>query len=202
MKHRVLIIVDVQKDLCSGGPLEITDSDSIVPGINAIIPMFDRVVAAQVWHPPNHKSFFSNHPNAKPFDHLNINGYNQLLWPVHCVAGTPGAEFHPDLDMRGVHYIFRKGYNEEYDSYSAFFDNCRVESTLLSNLFVPVEQYDIYVCGITLDFCVSATARDAKALGYDTFVIEDLCRSLYSPEVAIGKLKADGITIIKSNQIK
>ncbi len=198
---RVLLIIDLQNDFCTNGSLEVPEAESIIPGINKAARLFDYVLATQDWHPPEHVSFSANHPGTKPFDSVTLNGQPQVLWPVHCVFGSHGAELHKDLDSRPINYIFRKGYRPSVDSYSAYFDNCKLESTLLQNLFTPVDQFDIYVCGLALDYCVGATARDAKMLGYNVFVVEDLCKSIGPKAMALKELESHGINVISSENL-
>ena len=93
---KALVVVDVQNDFLPGGSLEVPFGDMIIPVINLLQNYFDLVVTTQDWHPQNHKSFASNHLNQKPFDEIDLNGINQILWPDHCVQGSSGAEFHPD----------------------------------------------------------------------------------------------------------
>src|SRR6059036_1324043 len=118
---RALILVDIQNDFVPGGALAVPEGDQIVPVVNQLSPRFDLVVATQDWHPPNHASFAANHPGAKVGEVINLNGLKQVLWPVHCVQNTPGADFFPKLDRSRVAKIFQKGTDAAIDSYSGFF---------------------------------------------------------------------------------
>jgi nicotinamidase/pyrazinamidase len=121
--NSVLLVVDVQVDFCPGGNLPVSEGDKVVPIINRLIPSFTRIVATQDWHPQNHVSFASNNPGASPFYTIRRPEGEQILWPDHCVPGTPGAEFHPDLDTLRFNLVVRKGADPTLDSYSAFFEN-------------------------------------------------------------------------------
>ena len=129
---KTLIIVDVQNDFMPGGALAVPEADRIVPVINAIQNTFDLIVATQDWHPENHKSFASSHGGKKPFESIMLNGIAQVLWPDHCVQGTPGAQFHDALNTNAISAIFRKGTDIAVDSYSGFYDNHRYKSTGLA----------------------------------------------------------------------
>lgn len=124
---KTLIIGDVQNDFMPGGSLAVPEGDAIIAVINHISKKFDLVVAIQDWHPPQHKSFASNHKGKQPLETIDLNGIPQTLWPDHCVQGTSGADFHTGLDTRPVEAIFRKGVDPETDSYSAFYDNQRAD---------------------------------------------------------------------------
>ncbi|GAB2768487.1 bifunctional nicotinamidase/pyrazinamidase [Salinimicrobium soli] len=175
---RTLIIVDAQKDFMPGGALEVPEGDKIIPVINRIIPEFDLVVATQDWHPASHKSFAVNHPGKKEFEVIDLNGLEQKLWPPHCVQGTPGAEFHPDLNMDPVEAIFRKGMEEGIDSYSGFFDNGHKKSTGLAGYLKDKNAQDLYFCGLAADICVNFTLLDALKEGFKATLIEDAAMPL------------------------
>lgn len=178
MTMRALIIVDVQYDFVTGGKLEVPNGEQVIPLVNNLSEHFDLVVATQDWHPANHKSFASNHPDKKPFDIIKLNGLEQVLWPDHCVQGSRGAEFHEQLDMNRIEGIFRKGMDPEIDSYSGFYDNGRKKSTGLSGYLKERQVEAVYVCGLAGDYCVFFTARDALKNGFQTFVIEDATRPI------------------------
>ena len=124
-----LIVTDVQNDFCPGGGLAVRDGDKVIPVINDLMRIFDRIIATQDWHPRSHKSFAVNHPGKKVYDFVNLNGTDQILWPSHCVQGTKGAEFHQDLHTDAFGLIIRKGTNIEIDSYSNFRENYRKRMT-------------------------------------------------------------------------
>ena len=110
---RALIIVDLQNDFVPGGALAVTGGDQIIPLVNHLQRLFDLVVATQDWHPANHGSFAANHPGRQPFESTTLAGLPQVLWPIHCVEGTNGAEFVPDLHKAVIAKIFRKGTDHE-----------------------------------------------------------------------------------------
>ncbi|MGA2259216.1 MAG: bifunctional nicotinamidase/pyrazinamidase [Thermoguttaceae bacterium] len=173
-----LIIVDVQNDFCSGGALAVPEGDQIVPLINRIQPRYDLVVATQDWHPRDHGSFAANHPGRRPGEMIDLAGLPQVLWPVHCVQGTPGAEFHKALNFGRVARVFRKGMNPQIDSYSGFFDNGHRASTGLAEYLCERGVKEVHICGLATDYCVKFTALDAVALGLETYLLEEACRGV------------------------
>jgi nicotinamidase/pyrazinamidase len=192
-----LIIVDVQNDFCPGGALAVPEGDQIVPLINRIQAGYDLVVATQDWHPRDHGSFAANHPGRVPGERIDLAGLPQVLWPVHCVQDTPGAEFHAGLNLDRVARVFRKGTNPQIDSYSGFFDNGHRVSTGLSDFLHERNVKEVYICGLATDYCVKYTALDAVDLGFDTHLLEDLCRGveLYPGDVrqAIDQMRQRGV---------
>ncbi len=197
---KTLVIVDVQNDFVPGGALEVPLGDEIVGVINNIRDRFELIVATQDWHPANHVSFASNHRGRQPFDIIDLFGEEQVLWPDHCVQGTPGAMFHPGLDTLRVSAIFRKGMNPEVDSYSGFYDNRRMISTGLSGYLKEKGGHDLYFCGLAADICVLYTMLDALREGFSATLIEDASRPLDIS--SFGNLKTQmtekGIKIINS----
>lgn len=184
---KTLILVDVQNDFIPGGSLEVPGGDRIIGPINRIMGRFDLVVATQDWHPTDHVSFASCHPGKKPFDMVEIKGMNQTLWPDHCVQGTGGAEFHPDLGQDRIEAIIRKGMNREVDSYSAFYDNAHLRTTGLAGYLREKGAQDLYFGGLAADICVYFTVKDALEEGFSASVIED----------AVCPLDAEGYAQIK-----
>ncbi len=200
-----LIVVDVQNDFCPGGALPVPEGDRVVPAINRIQPAFDLVVATQDWHPPNHGSFAASHPGRRPGEEIELAGLPQVLWPVHCVQDTPGAEFHPGLDRSRIARVFRKGVDANVDSYSGFFDNGRRRSTGLDAYLAARSVRTLYICGLATDYCVKATALDALSLGLAVRLIDDACRGveLRGGDVrrAIEQLQRDGALVVSSSQM-
>ena len=122
-KKNALLVVDVQNDFCPGGALAIQAGDNVIPVINQIQPIFDTIIATRDWHPSNHVSFAVTHPGKNVYDVIDINGISQVLWPPHCVSGSMGAAFHPDLETDRFKLILHKGMNPALDSYSVFLEN-------------------------------------------------------------------------------
>ena len=175
---RALLLVDVQNDFMPGGPLAVPEGDAVVPVINRIQGDYDVVVATQDWHPADHGSFASQHPGTEPFAAGELDGIAQTFWPDHCVQGTRGAEFHPDLDMRPAVAIFRKGVERRIDSYSAFFDNGRRRHTGLGAWLRSKDVDTVHVAGLAAEICVAFTAADARELGFEVVVLEAATRAL------------------------
>jgi len=179
-----LVVVDVQNDFCPprngvGGALAIPDGDAVIAPINALAARFTHVILTQDWHPPRHISFSATHPGSDVFDVVRTaTGKLQTLWPVHCVQETPGAELHPLLDIPHAELIVKKGKRSWIDSYSAFLENDRITSTGLAEHLQAAGIQRVFVAGLAYDFCVHFSARDARKLGFKTFVIEDACRAV------------------------
>jgi nicotinamidase/pyrazinamidase len=196
---KALIIVDVQNDFCPGGALPVPEGDGVVEVINRIQPEFDLVVATQDWHPTDHGSFAANHPGHRPGELIELAGLPQILWPVHCVQNTPGAELHPRLDRSRIARVFCKGMNPNVDSYSGFFDNGRRQGTGLAEYLKAHGVTDVYVCGLATDYCVKATALDAVALGFKTHLLEEACRGVELREgdvrQAIEEIRRQGVAM-------
>lgn len=195
-----LIVVDVQNDFCPGGALPVPEGDQVVPVVNRIQHGFELVVATQDWHPASHGSFAANHPGRKPGETIELAGLAQILWPVHCVQGTPGADLHSALDRSRIARVFPKGTDPSVDSYSGFFDNGRRSSTGLDDYLKGRGVNGVYVCGLATDYCVKATALDAVGLGYRTCLIQDACRGVElrpgDVRQAIDDMRAAGVVIL------
>ncbi|WP_458627003.1 bifunctional nicotinamidase/pyrazinamidase [Winogradskyella sp. PC D3.3] len=175
---KTLLIIDVQNDFIPNGSLPVPYGDQIVPIINKIQDKFDLVIGTQDWHPKDHISFASNHDGKSVFDEIEIHGQPQTLWPNHCVQGTAGAAFHPDLNTDKFEAIFRKGTHKTIDSYSAFYDNDHLKSTGLAGYLKEKGTTQLYLCGLAADICVYFSARDAVKEGFDCFFIEDASKAL------------------------
>ena len=132
MPDRALVVIDVQNDFCPGGALAVAGGDEVVPLINALAKGFEHIVLTQDWHPPHHSSFASTHPGKGPFESIDMPYGPQTLWPDHCIQGSAGATFHPNLDRTHAELIIRKGFRTAIDSYSAFFENDRTTPTGLA----------------------------------------------------------------------
>ncbi len=173
-----LIVIDLQNDFCPGGALAVPGGDEIVAGINALMKTFDAVILTQDWHPRGHSSFASAHLGKAPFETTEMPYGTQVLWPDHCVQGSPGAAFHPDLDTDPADLILRKGFNPAIDSYSAFFENDRRTPTGLHGYLQTRGITQLTMVGLALDFCVNYSAADGARLGYDVTVRRELCRAI------------------------
>jgi len=168
--REVLIVTDPQLDFCPGGALAVPRGDEIVPVVNRLARRFTHVVVTQDWHPPGHASFASAHPGRAPFETIPLDYGEQTLWPEHCVQGTPGAEFHPGLDIPHAELVIRKGYHPGIDSYSAFRENDRRTPTGLAGYLRERGFERVTVCGLATDFCVFFSAIDAREAGFETAV--------------------------------
>jgi nicotinamidase/pyrazinamidase len=176
--REVLIVVDIQRDFCPGGALGVPDGDAIIPAVNALARRFAHVVLTQDWHPPGHASFASAYPGKAPFDMVELGYGPQTLWPDHCVQGSEGAGFHPDLDIPRVELIIRKGYHTGIDSYSAFRENDRKTPTGLGGYLRERGFERVTICGLATDYCVLYSAIDARAAGFDTSVVLEASRGI------------------------
>ncbi len=178
-----LIVVDVQHDFLPGGALAVPDGDAILPGLARLAPRFGTVVATQDWHPRAHVSFASSHPGAKPYGTIALAQGPQELWPDHCVQGTRGAELHPAVPEEPVTLRLRKGTRPDVDSYSAFRENVGPDGTRpttgLGAWLAARGVRRVFVAGLARDFCVRATAVDAAAEGFETYVIDGLTRAVF-----------------------
>jgi len=176
--HDALIVIDPQVDFCPGGALAVTDGDAIIPGINALAPEFEVVVLTQDWHPADHTSFAVNHPGAEPYSTIELAYGPQTLWPAHCVIGSPGAAFHPDLRTDVADAVIRKGFRAGVDSYSAFFENDHQTPTGLEGYLRGRGVTAVTFVGLATDFCVAWSALDAVRLGFAATVVLPLCRAI------------------------
>ena len=198
-----LILVDIQNDFLPGGPLAVPLGDEIIPLVNELQNSFSLVVATQDWHPQSHKSFASNHPGKKAFETIILHGLEQVLWPNHCIQGSPGAQIHSSINVNKVEGIFRKGMDVEIDSYSAFYDNGYKKSTGLAGYLRERKIKKVYVCGLAADYCVYYTAKDSLKENFETYIIEDATRAI-DPNgfvKATEKILSSGGQIIKSEQL-
>lgn len=194
---QALIVIDVQNDFCPGGALAVPGGDEIVAGINRLMDQFDTVILTQDWHPAGHSSFASSHPGKAPMELTQMPYGPQVLWPDHCIQGTAGAAFHPDLRTDG-NLIIRKGFNPAIDSYSAFFENDQTTPTGLDGYLRTRGIDTLTMVGLATDFCVNYSAVDAARLGFDVTVRLDLCRAIDldgSLEAAQNGMVSAGVTL-------
>jgi len=174
----VLLVIDVQNDFCPGGALAVADGDAVVPVINRLGERFNHVVLTQDWHPKGHSSFATSHPGSAPLETIGMPYGGQMLWPDHCIQGTPGAAFHPQLATEQAELVIRKGFRPAIDSYSAFYENDRRTPTGLAGYLRERGLRRIFLAGLATDYCVHYSAVDARRLGFDTVVIEAGCRAI------------------------
>ncbi len=175
---KALVIVDMENDFMPGGALGVKGGDDIVPLINDLIPKFPLVVACRDWHPSDHVSFAASHPGKKVGDRIHVKGKEQVLWPVHCVRDTLGAEIVSSLNQEEIVQIFSKGTEKDIDSYSAFFDNAHLKSTGLGEYLRVQNVHEVYLAGLTTEYCILYSALDALDLGFAVYVIIDACRPI------------------------
>ena len=173
-----LLVIDVQNDFCPAGALAVVGGNEIIPHINEEMAKYDCVVLTQDWHPKGHSSFATSHEGKNPLELIKMPYGDQVLWPDHCVQGSKGAEFHPDLNIEQANAIIRKGSDPRIDSYSAFFENDRKTPTGLDGYLKSLEIEKINLVGLATDFCVNYSAQDAANLGYKVSVLEKMCRAI------------------------
>lgn len=199
---KALIIVDMENDFMPDGALGVKKADEIIPIINNLIPKFPLVVSVQDLHPPDHCSFAATHPGKKIGDVVDVKGVKQILWPVHCVRDTSGAELISSLNKGKISSHFYKGTDKWIDGYSAFFDNAHKKSTGLGEYLKSKSMKDIYLVGLATDYCILYSALDAIDLGFKVYVVRDACRpiNLYpkDEEKAFAAMAAKGAKIIAS----
>ena len=201
---KALIIVDIQNDFCPGGALAVPNGDEVVEPTNKLLSQFDCVVQTQDWHPGDHQSFASNHDGKEPYDTIEMEYGEQVLWPDHCVQGSEGAEFHPDLNTTASQLIVRKGFREHIDSYSAFFENDHETVTGLHGYLKERDVDEIFITGLASDFCVKWTALDARKLGYTVNLVEDAVKGIDmdgSVEAAFEEMEEAGVKFVQSKEV-
>ncbi|MBS1542693.1 MAG: isochorismatase family protein [Bacteroidetes bacterium] len=178
---KALLIVDVQNDFCTGGTLAVPEGEKVVPVINGILNRFKVIVASKDWHPAGSRHFEK--------------------WPVHCVQDTYGAAFYPQLDDEKIQKTFLKGTDEKNDGYSAF----DATSDNLERFLKEKKVNDLYVCGLATDYCVLASALDARKKGFNVFVVEDAVKGVDAnagdSERAIIQMKHNGIVFMESGLV-
>jgi nicotinamidase/pyrazinamidase len=176
-----LLLIDLQPDFMPGGALPVAGGEEILPLINSLAQRFDHVLLTQDWHPPQHISFATTHPNQQPYQQIVAPYGPQTLWPDHCLQHTPGAALHPALDIPHAELILRKGFRQHIDSYSAFLENDHVTPTGLAGYLRERGLTTLYLAGLAYDICVRFSALDGKSLGFETIVLEDACRAVNLP---------------------
>ena len=182
-QRAALVVVDVQNDFCPGGALAVPAGDAIIPRVNRTAALFTRrglpVIFTRDWHPRQTKHF-------KEFGGA---------WPAHCIQGTKGARFHPDLEVPKGALVLSKGMDPEVDSYSgfqAFTENGRDFESMLRELAVD----ELFVCGLATDYCVRATALDGLRRGFNVRILRDAIRGVDAKagdsEIAMKEMRAHG----------
>ncbi len=175
---KALIVVDMQQDFCPGGRLAVAGGDEIVAPINDLMADYDAVVLTQDWHPQDHASFADSHPGAAAFSVVEMGYGPQVLWPAHCVIGSPGAAFHPALAVDCADLVIRKGFRPRIDSYSAFYENDHRTPTGLAGYLRERDLGELTFVGLAHDFCVAWSAVGAARLGFGATVIEGATRAI------------------------
>ncbi len=202
---KALLLIDLQIDFCPGGALEVKEGDQVIPIANKLMEQFDLVVATQDWHPANHGSFAANHPWRRPGQVIDLHGLQQVLWPIHCVQDSFGAQFHPKLNQAGITKVFVKGTDPEIDSYSGFFDNGQRKATGMGEYLKEQGVTEVFVLGLATDYCVKYTALDALGLGFDTHLIVDASRGVNLQEGdvdrAVEEKQQKGIKLTQSSEL-
>ncbi len=200
-----LILVDIQNDFVPGGALAVPHGDGVVAVANRLMPRFELVTATKDWHPADHVSFASCYEGKQPGDVVEVDGLPQVLWPAHCVQGTPGAEFVAGLNVAGIHRVVEKGTDPQVDSYSGFFDNGRTRSTGLEDFLKQRGARRVYIMGLATDYCVKFTALDAAGLGFETYLVLDGCRGVElkpgDVDRAVEEMKRAGVCVFNSDSI-
>ncbi|MGF6906347.1 bifunctional nicotinamidase/pyrazinamidase [Fusobacterium sp. PH5-44] len=201
-----LLLIDIQKDFCKGGTLEVDHSEEIISIANELISLFNNknklVIGTKDWHPANHKSFAVN-SNGKIGELGQLNGLSQVWWPIHCVENTDGAEFHSEL--LPIENVIYKGRDVEIDSYSGFFDNGKLHKTELDDLLKKNEIDTVYIMGLATDYCVKYTVLDALDIGYNVYFVSDGSKGVnINPEDthnAIMEMQEKGAIILSSKNV-
>ena len=201
MEHTAVIVVDIQPDFTQAmqGSLAVGGADQAYldaaeTETRRLKKLGYPIYATQDWHPADHISFFSNHDNASPYDLIEIDGRQQVLWPPHCVQESPGAQLLMDESLFTA--VVKKGMDPAFDSYSGFFDDGK-KATGLADILKDAGIKRLIIYGLATDYCVKATVMDAKMLGFKVTLIENLCRGVApeSTEAALEEMKSAGVDI-------
>ncbi len=201
---KALLLVDLQNDFLPGGSLPVPRGDEVIEVANRLMTQFEHVVASLDWHPPDHRSFASQHEGIEIGDTFELGGHPQVAWPDHCVQGTSGAELPASLDRDGIAYFVRKGTVRDVDSYSAFFDNDHRHATGLHEHLQSLNVDELSVMGLATDYCVKYTVQDSIELGYRTRVLLDGCRGVNllpsDTRAAIEVMRNAGAELIRGDE--
>lgn len=211
---KTLLLVDIQNDFTPAdaasrkpaGALAVPGGDEVIAAANRLMPDYGLVVATQDWHPMGHKSFASEHAGREVGQVVTVDGLKQILWPVHCVQGSYGAQLCEGLDRSNIHEIVQKGTDREVDSYSGFYDNGRRQHTRLAKLLLQHGVRSVDVMGLATDYCVKFTAMDALSEGFDTRLILEGCRGVElnkgDIDAAIEEMAAAGVVIVDGERAR
>lgn len=201
---KALLIVDLQNDFCPGGALEVPEGDEILPTVNKLVNVFDAVIQTQDWHPADHSSFASMHDGKDPYDTIEVDYGEQVLWPDHCVQGSMGAQFHPELNTIKTQVIIRKGFRKSIDSYSTFFENDQTTTTGLTGYLEQRGITDLYTVGLATDFCVKWSILDGIDEGFNMHIVKDAVKGIDlngSLDEAWKEMKEKGVNIVTSDEL-
>jgi len=201
---KALLIVDLQNDFCEGGALEVPDGSTIVPVVNKLIDRFDCVIQTQDWHPEGHSSFASSHVGKNPYDTIEMDYGTQVLWPDHCVQGSNGGDFHPDLNTQKTQVIIRKGFRKQIDSYSTFYENDQHTKTGLTGYLHDRGITDLYTVGLATDFCVKWSVLDGIKEGFIMHIVKDAVKGIDldgSLDAAWSEMKDAGVHVLTSDRL-
>jgi len=182
-----LLVVDVQNDFCPGGALSVSEGHRVVAFLNAVMPRFGHVFFTRDWHPSDHCSFSST-PE-----------FHDGSWPAHCVADTPGAQFHGDLHVPVDAVVVSKGCDPELEAYSGF------EGTDLERRLHDKRVTRLFVGGLATDYCVRVTVLDALLKGFEVVVLENACRGVNMPmgsaTEAVEEMRQAGALVISTKEL-
>lgn len=201
---KALLIVDIQNDFCPGGALAVPNGDKIIPIVNKLIDRFDCIIQTQDWHPKGHLSFASSHNGKDEYDTVEMDYGTQVLWPDHCIQGSRGSEFHPNLNTQKTQVIIRKGFRKEIDSYSTFFENDQKTKTGLTGYLKTRGITELYTVGLATDFCVKWSILDGIDEGFTMHIIEDAVAGIDldgSLNQAWKEMKEKGVNITTSKSL-
>lgn len=204
---RALIVVDIQNDFLPGGALAVPRGDEVIAVANRAIGSgrFDELVATRDFHPPGHRSFASSHPGRQVGEVIDLDGFAQVLWPDHCVQGSPGSELAAGLSVERLGRVFLKGTDPAIDSYSGFFDSAHRKATGLHAWLGERGVDEVWLLGLATDYCVRATALDARGLGLSTVLLVDGCRAVeLAPgdgERALLAMREAGVELADSSRL-
>ena len=201
---KALVIIDVQNDFLINGSLEVSSANDVIEPINEIIKNYALVVATKDWHPLDHVSFASNHPDKKIGDVVKVNNLDQILWPEHCVQKSKGSDFPTTLNFKAIKKIIYKGINSQIDSYSGFHDNGKIRSTGLSDYLKSNNVTSIDFVGLATEYWVKFSVLDSIKEGFKTRVILKGIKGIDFEESskALNEMKSKGVDLLWKEVVK